>query len=91
MVQKGFEGCVGFIDGTTIPFAKRPEHKGDLYFDRSSDYSLNLQVICDIDRRIIYAFGGYSGEDIMFIYFFAYEKKNLIFVFNFILHSRPMP
>ncbi|GJJ78471.1 hypothetical protein EMPS_10830 [Entomortierella parvispora] len=26
---KGFVGCVGFVDGTTIPFEQRPEVKGD--------------------------------------------------------------
>jgi hypothetical protein len=61
MAAKGFSGCVGFVDGTTIPFSERPEVMGDFYFDRKNDHSLNAQVINDKDKRITYIFSGYSG------------------------------
>ncbi|KAF9367170.1 hypothetical protein BGX21_007714, partial [Mortierella sp. AD011] len=44
MAKKGFIGCVGFVDGTTIPLEVRPGFEGDFYFDRHGDYSFNLQV-----------------------------------------------
>lgn len=47
MAEKGFAGCVGFVDGTTLPFAERPEYKGDFYFDQKSEFSLNMQVVND--------------------------------------------
>jgi len=61
MAKLGFPGCVGFVDGTTIPLSQRPEHQGDFYYDRHGRYSLNLQVVCDMDRRILYLFAGYTG------------------------------
>jgi hypothetical protein len=51
MSTQGFIGCVGFIDGTTIPLAQKPGVDGECYFDRKQRYSLNAQVVCD-DRRI---------------------------------------
>jgi len=47
MTEKGFAGCVGFVDGTTLPFAERPEDNGNFYYDRKSDFSLNMQVVND--------------------------------------------
>jgi hypothetical protein len=31
---EGFPGCVGFIDGTTLPLAQKPALDGEVYFDR---------------------------------------------------------
>ncbi|KFH62938.1 hypothetical protein MVEG_10976 [Podila verticillata NRRL 6337] len=62
MSRKGFSGCVGFVDGTTIPLFKRPDEDGDFYYDRHGDYSLNLQVVCTANRWISFAFTGYSGR-----------------------------
>ncbi|GJJ74991.1 nuclease HARBI1 [Entomortierella parvispora] len=59
---KGFVGCVGFVDGTTVPFEQRPEAQGDFYYDRHGKYSLNVQVVCDIDKRITFLYLGYSGK-----------------------------
>lgn len=33
-----------FVDGTLIPLSQKPGLHGDAYFDRKSNYSLNLQV-----------------------------------------------
>jgi len=33
MQQEGFPGCVGFIDGTTIPLSQKPAQDGNHYFD----------------------------------------------------------
>jgi hypothetical protein len=61
MAKKGFGRCFGFVDGTTPPFPERPEYKRDFYFDRKCDFSLNMQVLNDQHRRILYGFIGYSG------------------------------
>lgn len=34
MREEGFPGCVGFIDGTTIPLSQKPAIDGEVYFDR---------------------------------------------------------
>ncbi|KAF8824329.1 hypothetical protein HHX47_DHR8000194 [Lentinula edodes] len=33
-----------FVDGTLIPLAEKPAYHGEAYFDRKSNYSLNVQV-----------------------------------------------
>ncbi|POW16308.1 hypothetical protein PSTT_01455 [Puccinia striiformis] len=42
--KEGFEGCVGFVDGTTIPLFQRPGFDGKTFFDRKKRYSLNTQI-----------------------------------------------
>jgi hypothetical protein len=32
------------VDGTLIPLFEKPRHHGEVYFDRKSNYSLNVQV-----------------------------------------------
>ena len=32
------------VDGTLIPLFEKPSHHGEAYFDRKSNYSLNVQV-----------------------------------------------
>ncbi|KAF9941546.1 hypothetical protein BGZ65_002674 [Modicella reniformis] len=45
MAKKGVDGCVGFIDGATVPLGQ-PPYKGDFYYDNN--------------RKIIFAFAGAS-------------------------------
>jgi DDE superfamily endonuclease len=59
--KKGFPGCVGLIDGTTLPLAQRPANHGECYFDRKSRYSVNAQVVCDHKCKILFF---YAGEPI---------------------------
>lgn len=61
MALQGFPGCIGFVDGTTVPLSERPRHQGDHYYDRNGQYSLNVQVICNTDRKIIMLLTGYTG------------------------------
>ncbi|KNE87435.1 hypothetical protein PSTG_19180 [Puccinia striiformis f. sp. tritici PST-78] len=42
--MEGFEGCMGFVDGTTIPLFQRPGFDGETFFDRKKRYSLNAQI-----------------------------------------------
>lgn len=62
MATKGFRGCVGFIDGTTIPLGQKPAIDGECYFDRKQRYSLNAQVVCDDRRKIMAFFSGWPGS-----------------------------
>ncbi|EFP79524.2 uncharacterized protein PGTG_05845 [Puccinia graminis f. sp. tritici CRL 75-36-700-3] len=38
MKCEGFKGCVGFVDGTTIPLYQRPSIDGEVFFDRKKRY-----------------------------------------------------
>ncbi|POM76421.1 Hypothetical protein PHPALM_6335 [Phytophthora palmivora] len=44
MAQKGFRGCVGFIDGTTFPLSQKAAVNGECYFDRKHRYSFAMTV-----------------------------------------------
>ncbi|EFP82451.2 uncharacterized protein PGTG_08407 [Puccinia graminis f. sp. tritici CRL 75-36-700-3] len=61
MTEEGFEGCIGFVDGTTIPLHQRPGLDGEVYWDRKKQYSINCQVICDCDRFITSFMTGWPG------------------------------
>ncbi|KAL6533351.1 hypothetical protein OROMI_027463 [Orobanche minor] len=56
MEMEGFPGCVGFVDGTTIPLSEKPSLDGE------HRYSINMQVVCDVDRRIIGFSCGWPGS-----------------------------
>lgn len=62
MALKGFPGCVGFVDGTNIPLYQRPGMDGETFFDQKKRYSINFQVVCDCDRRIIAFYTGWPGS-----------------------------
>jgi len=57
-----FPGCVGFIDGSHIDLEERPRDDHEAYFDRKQNYSIQLQAICDWDRRIRHIHVGYPGS-----------------------------
>lgn len=44
-------GCI-FVDGTLVPLAEKPGYHGEAYFDRKSNYSLNVQV-SDYAKKVI--------------------------------------
>ncbi|CAM6094683.1 unnamed protein product [Calypogeia fissa] len=60
--KKGFSGCVGLIDGTLIPLTQRPKNSGECYYDRKCNYSMNAQVICDHQRKILFLYTGMPGS-----------------------------
>jgi hypothetical protein len=62
MAGEGFSGCVGFVDGTTIPLHQRPGADGEVYWDRKKQYSINCQVICDCDKYITSFSTGWPGS-----------------------------
>ncbi|EFP82516.1 uncharacterized protein PGTG_08472 [Puccinia graminis f. sp. tritici CRL 75-36-700-3] len=62
MSREGFRGCVGFVDGTTIPMFQRPGYDGEVFFDRKRRYSINAQIICDCDKYITSFITGWPGS-----------------------------
>ncbi|KNE92662.1 hypothetical protein PSTG_13929 [Puccinia striiformis f. sp. tritici PST-78] len=62
MKQEGFEGCVGFVDGTTIRLFQRPAIDGHVFWDRKKQYSINCQIVCDCDRYITCFMTGWPGS-----------------------------
>jgi hypothetical protein len=61
LAEAGFEGCIGFVDGTTIPLYQRPASDGKVYWDRKKHYSINCQVICDCNKYITCFLTGWPG------------------------------
>jgi hypothetical protein len=45
MELEGFPGCVGFIDGTTIPLSQKPAMDGEVYYDRKKRYPSQIEGI----------------------------------------------
>jgi hypothetical protein len=67
------------IDGTLIPLYERPYFYGETFFDRKSNYSLNVQVINTPDRIIIdYATGfvGSRGDAHCYKETLLYSRRN---------------
>ncbi|KAL3683930.1 hypothetical protein R1sor_001952 [Riccia sorocarpa] len=41
--ELSFPGCIGLVDGTLVKLSQRPRDDGETYFDRKSNYSMNVQ------------------------------------------------
>ena len=61
-ISSGFQKCIGIIDGTLIFLHERPKKYGDSYYCRKGRYAVNVQVICDDNRKITYYYGGWPGS-----------------------------
>jgi hypothetical protein len=58
----GFRHAVGIIDGTLIGLDYRPQAFHECYFSRKCMYALNVLIVCDDKRRIIYYNAGWPGS-----------------------------
>ena len=58
----GLPGAVGIIDGTPVHFYQRPGVDGENFFTRKSRYSINLQLVIDDKKRILYFYTGWPGS-----------------------------
>ncbi len=55
-----FPNCVGFVDGSLIPFAWKPSREDAAdYYCRKEFYGFNIMAIVDWDRRIMGMFTGW--------------------------------
>ncbi|XP_055356364.1 uncharacterized protein LOC129601553 [Paramacrobiotus metropolitanus] len=57
-----FPNCIGFVDGTDIVLEYRPGLNGVDYFNRKRRYAIAAMIVCDADRRILFASCGYPGS-----------------------------
>ncbi|KAF3930295.1 hypothetical protein ABW20_dc0109962 [Dactylellina cionopaga] len=57
-----FERCVGFLDGSVIPLRNKPREEAEAYFSRKKIYGLNVQAVCDWNRRFTFVFAGHCGS-----------------------------
>ena len=54
VLQKiGFPRVLGCVDGTHIPLSE-PRENPDDYFSYKMKYTINIQAICDCNRRFVY-------------------------------------
>lgn len=61
-INKNLPKCVGFVDGMKIELDEAPGLDPEAYFDKDSNYSLQLQLICDHLLRIRHYILGYPGS-----------------------------
>lgn len=81
----GLKGCVGIIDGTPIVFNQRPAVDGEVYWSRKSEYSMNVQLICDDQMLIRFHLVGWPGscyDSTVFERSFMYRNPLLFFSIN---------
>ena len=62
LALKGFRHCVGIIDGTLIELGFRPQAYHECYYSRKCMYALNVMIICDDKKRIIFYIAGWPGS-----------------------------
>ncbi|XP_026474640.1 putative nuclease HARBI1 [Ctenocephalides felis] len=62
----GMSGIIGCLDCThiniTVPQKDHPENPAVLFLNKKGSYSLNVEVICDADERVIFASTTYGGS-----------------------------
>ncbi|GBG71988.1 hypothetical protein CBR_g10927 [Chara braunii] len=60
--KKGFPGCVSAIDGTHLYIEKPKNERAECYYDRTRQFSLMAQVVCDHECQIQDVFAGCPGS-----------------------------
>ena len=58
----GFKGCIGVVDGTFVNLCRKPTVDPETYWSRKKRYSMNVQIVCNHRRQIIYYQVGYPGS-----------------------------
>jgi hypothetical protein len=80
--MSGFPGCIGFLDGTDLVLRNAPSYHGETYFNRKKQYALNIQGICDSERRFTFIAGGFPasvGDASVFGSTSFFKRPNLFF------------
>ncbi|GBG81629.1 hypothetical protein CBR_g32622 [Chara braunii] len=60
--RKGFPGCVGAVDCTHLYIEKPRNEHAACYYDRTGQFSIIAQVVCDHECRILDVFVGCPGS-----------------------------
>jgi hypothetical protein len=58
----GMPGVVGVVDGTPVVLCQRPHVDGEVFWTRKGHYAINLQLVCDDRRKIIFYQSGWPGS-----------------------------
>lgn len=58
---KGFPNIIGCIDGTHIRI-DRPKESPESYYNRKDFFSIQMQIVCNHERKIINVFIGFPGS-----------------------------
>lgn len=59
--QKGFPNAFGCIDGTHIRI-DRPKDSPESYYNRKDFFSVQMQIVCNHENKILDVFLGYPGS-----------------------------
>lgn len=59
--KNDFPNVIGLIDGTHVRI-NRPEESQDSYYNRKDYFSLQVQIVCDQNLKIIDFAAGYPGS-----------------------------
>jgi hypothetical protein len=62
MDQKYGIATCGVLDGTPVVFSQKPHIDGETFYNRKSQYAINLQLICDDKKQIRYFISGWPGS-----------------------------
>ncbi|KAF7328200.1 DDE Tnp4 domain-containing protein [Mycena venus] len=79
---RDWRGGFCMVDGTLVPLFEKPGHYGEAYFDRKSNYSLNVQLITLPNLRIIdYVIGhcGSAHDSTAFADARTYKERDTLF------------
>lgn len=58
----GFPGVVGVIDGTKVKIEQKPADQGETYCDRNHQYTINVQLVCNLQKEILFVQSGWPGS-----------------------------
>jgi hypothetical protein len=58
----GMPGVVGVVDGTPVVLSQRPHVDGEVFWTRKGHYAINLQLVCDDRRKILFFQSGWPGS-----------------------------
>ncbi|GBG85072.1 hypothetical protein CBR_g39535 [Chara braunii] len=61
--RKGFPGCVGAIDCTHLYVEKPRKERGECYYDRTGQFLVIAQVVCDHECRILDVYVSCPGSN----------------------------
>jgi len=78
----GFPECIGFLDGMDMTLQRSPSYHSERYFNREKRYALNIQAICDSNRRFTFVLGGYPasvGDATVFCGTSFFKQPNVFF------------
>jgi len=56
-----FKDCIGFLDGSIMILRDKPTVDHEAYFSRKKVYGLNVQAVCDWNRRFMFVSMGHTA------------------------------